>query len=368
MENDPLNFGDYFNCYNKTPEGYYFDKKDSLFKKINHICKDSNIDCEITSSNSKYKYSFNNSCLNFCPDGYIAYNNICILKRDEQEIIISEFKDNFFSNINAYINSIQFINCTNFMGIFINSNNMNPDEQIKKGISAIDLGNCTQIIKEYYNISKYESIIVLNLETKKDINKNVKSIDLGKKTRIEIYDISGTKLDLSICKEDIKVMKYIGDVKELDIQSAKTFSEQGIDVFTARDEFFNDICHPYDSPDGRDIIINDRRTYIFQNVTFCQVGCSYLGMNYDLMVANCLCDSSLLQRGGKNITENVNIKSNASGFKEFVKSFISNSIDLNFEILRCYNLIVNKKTLIHNIGFFLCVECFSYKLFYFLFF
>ena len=131
-----------------------------------------------------------------------------------------------------------------------------------------------------------------------------------------------------------------------------TLSEQGIDVFNARDEFFNDICYPYDNPDGMDIIINDRRSDIYQNATFCQDGCSYFGMNYNLMVANCKCDSSIFQERENNVTENDNLKKDINTFKEIAKSFISNLIDFNFEILRCYNLILNKKRLIQNIGFF----------------
>ena len=58
---------------------------------------------------------------------------------------------------------------------------MAPDEQIKYGISAIDLGNCTEIIKEYYNISKNENLMILNIETKNIINnKNDNSFNLGK--------------------------------------------------------------------------------------------------------------------------------------------------------------------------------------------
>jgi len=36
-ENDPLNVGEYFNCYNQPEEGYYFEKY--LFKKCYHSCK-----------------------------------------------------------------------------------------------------------------------------------------------------------------------------------------------------------------------------------------------------------------------------------------------------------------------------------------
>ena len=43
---------------------------------------------------------------------------------------------------------------------------MAPEKKKKKGISAIDLGECTQIIKGHYNISENESLIILNMESK----------------------------------------------------------------------------------------------------------------------------------------------------------------------------------------------------------
>ena len=42
---------------------------------------------------------------------------------------------------------------------------------------------------------------------------------------------------------------------ELNIESAKSLSNQGIDVFNPKDDFFNDLCHKYDNPDGKDVII-----------------------------------------------------------------------------------------------------------------
>ena len=40
-ENDPLNMGEYINCYNETEEGYYLDN--NLFKKCYYTCKTCNI-------------------------------------------------------------------------------------------------------------------------------------------------------------------------------------------------------------------------------------------------------------------------------------------------------------------------------------
>lgn len=47
---------------------------------------------------------------------------------------------------------------------------MNQEEQLKKGISTFDLGNCLNVIKKYYNISDYENLIFLNIETINDEN------------------------------------------------------------------------------------------------------------------------------------------------------------------------------------------------------
>ena len=66
MENDPSNFENYFNCYNETPNGYYFDTKNSLFKKITFICVDS-IDINQTMS------FYENNCFKI-----IEYNEIKI--------------------------------------------------------------------------------------------------------------------------------------------------------------------------------------------------------------------------------------------------------------------------------------------------
>ena len=216
------------------------------------------------------------------------------------------------------------------------------------------LGNCTEILKEYYNISKDENLIILNIESKNENNKNESdnnAFNLGKDSHIEVFDYSGNKLDLSVCKEDIKLMKYIGDVEELNMESAMGLADKGIDVFNPADDFFNDICHPFDNPDGIDIILTDRRNDIYQNASFCQDGCTYTGINYDLMAANCNCDTSYLQNNEKNETNNKEQKESVN-FKSITKSFISNLLDFNYQVIYCYNLALNSKIIIKNIGFY----------------
>ena len=215
----------------------------------------------------------------------------------------------------------------------------------------MDLGKCTNVLKEHYNISENENLIIMNMEMKNDKNEDNNNDDnsfiLRKNTQLEVYDYSGRKLNLSICNENIKIMKYIGDVENLNIQSAKAFSEQGIDIFNAKDDFFNDIFHQYESTDGKDIIISDRREDIYINATFCQIGCTYNGINYDLMAANCICKSNIFQEDENIISEN-NENIEFLNFKTSKKVFLENIFSFNYEVFRCYNLAFNSKILYKN--------------------
>ena len=362
------------NCYNKSisEQGYYLDNSyigegRKLFKKCYKSCKTCEWGIILNSSTNEE----NHNCKE-CADNYYrlendSYSNNCYdnetintlkdLKNNLNNLFDSDITENDIINqirndIASYVNSSKVINGSNFLAVVLSSDNMNPEEQLKNGISAVDLGNCTNVIKEFYNIPKEENLIILNMETKNESNNNAdKSFNLGKNTQIEIYDYSGRKLNLSVCKEDIKVMKYIGDIEgQLDMDSAKSLSNQGIDVFNANDKFFNDICHPYENSDGKDIVLNDRRNELYQDAKFCQDGCTYNGINYILKAANCICNSSLLQVE-ENKT-NIEKESKENKFQSLTESFISNLIDFNFDVLRCYNLALNTKILIHNIGFY----------------
>ena len=142
-----------------------------------------------------------------------------------------EFKYEIVRNIEKYINFNKIIIWSDFTAIVSYSDDINPKEEIDIGKSSIDLGNCTQIIKNYYNMSKDEKLITVNMEEKNNKSRENKndennSLDLGKNKQIEVYDISGKQLDLSVCKEEIKLIKNISVLEELNFQSAESLSEQ----------------------------------------------------------------------------------------------------------------------------------------------
>ena len=320
------------------------------------ICPNIISDC----SNWRYHQKINTfRSIFFCLDN-------CLSSGKCNNLTDFEYKNHIKEKMTSFVDSSKIINGSNFLASVMFSNEINPKEQLKKGISAFDLGNCTNVLKEYYKIPDEENLIILNMEinekNENDINSD-KSFILGKKTNLEIYDNLGQKLELSICKEDIKIFKYIGDINKFDLNLAKDLSEQGIDIFNPENEFFNDICYNYNNSIGKDIILNDRRNDIYQNVSFCQYGCIYGGMNYSLMAPNCICGPIFLQEEYNNLTYD---DINSISFKEIKKAFLSNLYNFNFEILKCYNLVFNEKIIVTNIGFYCLFLMFILQIIFFI--
>ena len=76
-------------------------------------------------------------------------------------------------------------------------------------------------------------------------------------------------------------------------------------------------------------------------------------MDYELMAANCSCDSSILQIYDlSDINEDGKEKSDKFNFDTLKKSFISNLFDFNYQVLFCYNLAIKIQILKKNIGFY----------------
>ena len=285
---------------------------------------------------------------------YLFNKSICEgdnkeINDNNQTISMSEFKNLISKNISSFINSSSVIKGKNFKAVILSSDDMNITNQLKNGMSAVDLGDCTEVLKNHYNIPKEENLIILNIESQKNKSNDDNNFNLGKNVQIEIYDYSGRQLNLSVCKNDIKIIMNLEGITELDIDTSMKYSEQGIDVFNINDSFFNDICYKYDNNDGMDIIIDDRRNDIYQNVTFCQDGCIYDGIDYDLLAANCICDSNIFQTDEINLT---NDEKETVTFKTVTKSFISNLLDFNIEVIKCYNLVFDLEILSKNTGFY----------------
>ena len=299
-----------------------------------------------------------------CKRGYMFNGSICIEEKKEDKCNnLDIFKNELLTNISDYINSPHALNGSNCEAKILKSDDIGINDSVKINISEIFLGACPKILKEQYNISDDESLILLIMESAKKENANhfdTNSFLLGIDILLNIFDISGMQLDLSFCQSYIRITHNISNFNEINIKSAKNFAKQGIDVFNASDSFFNDLCHPYDDKDGNDIIIYDRRKNIYQNVTFCQPGCSYSNIDYDLTSVDCLCDSKFLQGNFNNSNKKrENLKQNELfTFKELASTFKKNLLISNVNAVYCYNLVFDKNIIKINIGFYCLIILF----------
>ena len=308
-------------------------------------------DCVELCPSETFQFIPNTTCVDSCPPNYELDENRtkCMISSSFESMTASNFKDIVSNNISSLVDSKRVINGSDFKAQVIQSSDLDPKEQIKNGISGLDLGDCVEILKKAYNIPKDQDLIVLEIESKdKNSNKKEDCVDVGKEVQVGIYDFSGRKLDMSICNQEIIVMKGISDIEDIDLGTAMKLAEQGIDVFYAQDSFFNDICHPFQS--DKDYVLGDRREDLFQNVSFCGDNCLYNGMDYELMIAKCSCDPSVIQSSDGSSEVDGNIKKGVS-LNDLANSFTSELISFNFVVIKCYNLVFNWKILRKNIGF-----------------
>ena len=153
----------------------------------------------------------------------------------------------------------------------------------------------------------------------------------------EIYypfcDNNLTKLNLNFCKGtkiEISIPVTINDI---------------LDKYNPKSGYYNDICYKATSDSGTDISIKDRRNeFIQNNMTLCEENCDLINYNYTNEKVKCSCDIKT------NINPNYDYKFNKN---EFFKSFTDIKNIANINIIKCYQIILDKKNLIRNYGFFL---------------
>ena len=332
------------NCIIGCPPNYFLTKE---------------LDCVSSCLNNTYEYLVNYTCMDTCPNNFVINqeNTGCIFSTFKNNTSISDFKEILYSNISSFINSNEIIELFNYKAMIISAVDINPIEQIKKGISGLDFGDCIEVLKNIYNISENEDLIVIETETKlnqsenKNTDNNKEQINLGKSVKVTIVNIRGNILNMSYCNNDIKIFKYVGDSEEIKIDIAKDYAEKGINVFDPEDKFFNDKCQKHDL--DIDIILKDRREDLFQNVSFCEDNCIFSGMNYTLVTAICSCPGDVLQEDDSNNNNDEKDKDNENlNLNNLINSFTSELFNFNFDIIKCSNLVFDPKLLKNNKGFY----------------
>ena len=205
------------------------------------------------------------------------------------------------------------------------------DSNLLANKTHIDFFGCESILKTHYNLSNQSIITFFQMEIS---NKNEHS--LINQVEYQVYDEQKNLLDLAKCNNsNINIFYGIKKDSNLDISIVNSFKDSGVNVFNITDEFFNDVCYPY-SENGNDVILEDRIKDIYQNFTLCEEGCSFNDIDIFNMLISCQC----------NIKQNI-----TTIIKEIKEEAVEKITSLNFEIIRCYNLVFSFKGKMGNIGF-----------------
>ena len=93
----------------------------------------------------------------------------------------------------------------------------------------------------------------------------------------QIFDEYNDKVDISVYDTiEIPIEYKITDTSLLKLDDVLNFKNMGVDVFNLKDDFFNDICYAYsDNDTSSDMLLFDRVSDIYRNVSLCGEGCEY---------------------------------------------------------------------------------------------
>ena len=250
-------------------------------------------------------------------------------------------EDNFFFHITNSENELELLKGKN--------NNTNK-------FSVIDLGQCGTLLKSYYNINQNISLIIMKYE-------RVSNISSERSLQYEVYEpYNRTKLNLSICN-NITVDVYIPVVLSEKTQNLyNELKTLGFDLFDINSPFYQDICTPYKSSDGTDVLLSDRvNSYYNNDETSCQSNCKFSDYLMESQYLKCDCD---IQNNQIETT-----KTEKFSGKSIYQSFFNVLKYSNYKVLKCGKLVFSINSLTKNIGSILTIIYFMiYLVFLFIYF
>ena len=212
-------------------------------------------------------------------------------------------------------------------------------------VSIIDLGDCEKIIKR--NIS-YENdptpLLILKIDIKRP----------GIKASLVAYEVynpyTKEKIDLSICnKVKINILSPVNMTTE-ETELYNDGKSQGYDFYDINDSFYQDICTPFTSKNGTDVILIDRKlNYYNKDASFCENSCDYKGINTEYRKVNCDCE----------VKKDMDFDNNKFDKEKFLENFYKIEDYTNYQVLFCYKLVFSSKGLKKNIFFYILLFLFA---------
>ena len=319
------------NCVyvDNIPDRYYI--YDDTLYKCDSIC-------ELCDVLAKY---FPNNCMT-CNQNYLNFQLFCIN-------INNKYTFKYLENVDNYYNETPPLVHTDYYSVMFY--NYLETEQIYKdfntgSISKIYVDNCVEKLRIKNNLTKEELFIF-----KFDIYN--KAFHLNNLT-FYISEKYLSYMNLTLCFNDsVLVQRPITNFTMINYTLAKNLSKYSINIYNEDDEFFNDICFPFNYQKKSDVILKDRRKNFFQNVTLCEDGCIFKSINFNNDTINCECNLTVITKpnaislGAINL--NISIKTD---FTKLIKKFKTELYNSNFFIIKCYKLVFNSQYIRDNYGFY----------------
>ena len=211
----------------------------------------------------------------------------------------------------------------------------NQKNNVNKTLTYIDLGECEQLLRDFYNLTNNETLYMTKLE----INQEGMKIPIIKYyVYSKLYGTNLIKLNLSECQNS-KISLSIP--VEIDGNLDKLNSSSG---------YYNDICYTTTSDNGTDISLKDRKNEYVNN-TVCQDGCDFVGYDYTSQNAKCSCEVKESSYSFEDMTiDKDRLLDNIKNIKNFA----------NLSFLVCYKILFSKEGLLKNFGFYVFLAIIIY--------
>ena len=335
------------NCVQKVicKYNYYYDISDNDNTK-SKICLPEGVLCPEV---KPYEISDTKECVSSC-----SYDDLIGLKckLNNKNISIEQINEYLQDEIENNAILINQILSGNFTDLTVSADNIIYEittslnqqnkigEKINDGISTIDLADCEDILKKENNISENISLIILKYDIKS--NQSISAqIEYG------VYNpLTKKKLNLGSC-HNTSISVYVPiNIDENLLITYKEANSKGYDLFDPENKFYVDICTPFTSPNGTDIILADRENDILnKSGSLCEIDCEYMGFDTEIKRALCQCPPKT------NIF--LETTNSLTSIKRFGKIHKNLKKRLNYKILKCIKLLFNLQNFIGNYGFYI---------------
>ena len=349
---------------NCVPQGYFKESQDDIKE-----CNYNNSNFYIDTSNNKsicFKKTF------LCPEDYPflikstheckascsyseLYSKDCVFSQ-VTEIIYKELKEDVIKTYPIDGESLVIEAEEEYVFQLTSSlNEVNSLKRIKANgynLSMMDLGHCEDLLKQTNGIDLDTPLIILKFE-------KLTNIASEKNIQYEIFNpINKTKMDLSICQSN-PFNIYIPIVLSEKTQNLyEDLADSGYNLFDINDPFYQDICSTYESENGTDVPLSDRKNDFYSaNETMCQINCNYSNYSFESAYLKCKCNVENDNIDTDNI-EKFSAKMLYSSFYEVLKYS-------NFKIVKCYKLVFNINVLKKNYGSIIAIIFFACYLAFF---